>query len=91
MNLMYLNCRLKWICTIVSAEGIILRYTGKPEMGSFILSPGPSNNFSMPTHVDRSCIFGGLYSCFSVRNCKPAIYLSVTGFCKKSILVFLDY
>ena len=31
-----------------------------------------------------------IFSCFSVGNCQPVSYLSVTGFCKKIFLVFLD-
>ena len=51
----------------------------------------PPINFSRRTYVDRSCMFCGFFFvCFSVRNCQPVFYLSVTGFCKKSFWVFLD-
>ena len=42
----------------------------------------PPNNFSRRRRVDRSCIYCGFF-----RNCQPALYLSVTGVCKKSFLV----
>ena len=50
----------------------------------------PPNNLSRRTHVDRSCIF--LYGFLSryVENCQPVFYLSLTGFCKKFFVVFLD-
>ena len=58
----------------LSAEGIILPASRK----GLYLFHNPPENFSTPTHVDRSW------------NWKPSFYSSVTGFCKKSILVILD-
>ena len=64
----------------LSAEGIILRYTSKPERGIYFMTL----RISQAEFLHILWIF----SCFSVWNRQPAFCLSVTGFCKKSVFRF---
>ena len=46
----------------LAALSIILQYSNKLDRGLFVLKPSDSpNNFSKPTHEDRSCTFHGFF------------------------------
>ena len=70
----------------LSALGIILQKSSKPERGFFVLKP--SEKF-LKANARRSFLhILRIFSCFFVRNCQPAFRLSVTSLCKTYYFVF---